>query len=79
MRCVQEAVVTLVSSMRSRRVAELADDRAALLRLSTLCSTLARERSQKIIPFSVLARSISWLMQRVPNRVWAVCLHAAHT
>ena len=60
--------------MRSRRRGELAEDRAALLRLAAVCAGLARERSQKIIPFSVAARSVSWLMQRVPKRVWAVRL-----
>ena len=73
---VQESVIALVSGMRSRRACGLADDRAALLRLSTICSTLARERSQKIIPFSVVARALSWLMQRVPTRVWAVCTYS---
>ena len=73
----QEPVLALVSSMRSRRRVDLADDRAALLRLATLCSSLARERSQKELPFSVVARSLSWLMQRVPVRVWAVSLTCA--
>jgi hypothetical protein len=65
-------VVALVSSMRSRRRLKLADDRAALIRMAAVSSSLARERSRKMIPFSVAARSLSWLMQRVPKRVWAV-------
>ena len=70
--CAQETVIELVCRLRGRRKGELAEDRAALLRVGTLCSTLARERSQKVLPFSVVARSLSWLMQRVPNRVWVV-------
>ena len=68
----QQTILTLVEGMRSSRRVELAHDRADLIRLSAVCSTLARERSRKIIPLSAVARSISWLMQRVPNRVWAV-------
>lgn len=63
--------MALVQSMRERRRVELIDDRAALLRIAAMSSSLVRERSQKIIPFSVAARSLSWLMQRVPTRVWA--------
>ena len=69
----QAPMLELVASLRSRRRGELAEDRAALLRLAAVCSALARERSRKIIPFSVAARSLSWLMQRVPARVRAVC------
>lgn len=70
--CNQEPVIALVSSLRSQRAVALSEDRATLLRLSSLCSTIARERSQKILPFSVVARALSWLMQRVPGRVWKV-------
>ena len=41
-----------------------------------MCSALARERSRKVLPMSVVARSISWLMQRVPSRVWTVSARA---
>jgi len=64
-------LLALVGGLRERRRADLAEDRAALLRLAAVCSSLARERSQKLVPFSVAARSISWLMQRVATRVWA--------
>ena len=70
----QVPVMEMVAEMRSRRRGDLVEDRAALLRLGAVCSALARERSQKIIPLSVAARSVSWLMQRVPTRVWTVCL-----
>jgi len=68
---VAATVLELVASIRSHRRSALVEDRAALLRLAAVCSALARERSRKIIPLSVAARSISWLMQRVPSRVWA--------
>ena len=74
----QEPVLALVSSMRSRRLVEVADDRAALLRVASICSSLARERSRKILPFSVVARSLSWLMQRIAERVWAVGQRSPH-
>ena len=40
----QEPVIKLVSDIRSQRRANLVEDRASLLRLATMCSTLASER-----------------------------------
>ena len=67
---VSQPLLDLFSSIRSSRQGELAEDGAALLRLSATVAATARERSRQIIPFSIVAKSISWLMQRVPNRVW---------
>ena len=45
-------------------------DRKKLVRLAATVADLSRERSVRIVPFFVLARSISFMMQRVPVRVW---------
>ena len=45
-------------------------DRKKLIRLAATVADLSRERSVRIVPFFVLARSISFMMQRVPVRVW---------
>ena len=61
----------LYDSIRSSRgPADLLADRPRLLRLSTTVASVAREASQKTITFSTAARSISYLNQRVPTRVW---------
>ena len=67
---VAQPLLDLFSSIRSSRQGELVENGAALLRLSATVAATARERSRQIIPFSIVAKSISWLMQRVPNRVW---------
>ena len=73
---VSQPVIELFDSLRSARRLELQADHGALLRLSTTVCGLARERSTKVLPFSVVAKSISYLMQRVPIRVWAVGVRA---
>ena len=63
-------MLVLFESIRTGRQGDLCTDQAALMRLSSSTAALAREHSRKIVPFSVVAKSISWLMQRVPHRVW---------
>ena len=63
-------MLELFQSVRSSRQGELCNNAPALLRLASTTAAVARERSQKIIPFSIMAKSISWMMQRVPTRVF---------
>ena len=44
--------------------------RKKLVRLAATVADLSRERSERNIPFFVMARSLSFMMQRVPVRVW---------
>ena len=60
----------LFNRLRTSRQGDLANDAPALLRLSSMTASMSREMSRKILPFSIVAKSISWLMQRVPDRVW---------
>ena len=69
---VSKALFELYDSVRASTQGELQLDRGAMLRLTSTTAALARERSWRILPFSVVARSLSYLMQRVPVRVWAV-------
>ena len=65
-------MLELYESLRSqRRQVELLDDAAALLRVASTVATLAREQSLAVLPLSTVSRSISYLNQRVPSRVWA--------
>lgn len=64
-------VLDTVVAVRTSRQGYVGDDTAAILRLSSAAAALARENSRKRLPFSIVAKSISWLMQRVPNRIWA--------
>ena len=61
----------LYLTLRSSRQGELLADRATVIRLASNTAALAREQSERALPFSVVAKSISYLMQRVPIRVWA--------
>ena len=66
--CYVQKSVALISAMWSRRACGLADDRAALWRPSTLCSTLARERSYFFVP--LVARALTMpLVTRHPRVV----------
>ena len=67
---VSEQVGALFHSLRSNGAGEVSYDRASLVRLVSTTSALAREQSRKILPFIIVAKSISWLMQRTPNRIW---------
>ena len=67
---VGDAVTDLFNRLRTSRQGDLANDAPALLRLSSMTASMSREMSRKILPFSIVAKSISWLMQRVPDRVW---------
>ena len=69
---VSEPLMQMAESQRSKRQGEWSTDKNAVMRLSASATVLAREKSQRILPFSVVARSISYLMQRIPKRVWAV-------
>ena len=60
----------VMSSLRSARNAEIVNDGPALLRRASATAKTAREASLRILPLSVCARSISYLNQRVPTRVW---------
>lgn len=69
---ISTVVLETFMTVRTSRQGAIADDSAALLRLSSTAAALAREHSRKAMPFSIVAKSISWLMQRVPNRIWAM-------
>ena len=57
--------------LRSRSRGEV--DRATVLRLVVSVASLVQgEQSQRTLPFPLVAKSISFLMQRVPQRVWTV-------
>ena len=48
-------------------------DRATVMRLvSSVASLVQGEQSNRTLPFPMVAKSISFLMQRVPTRVWTV-------
>ena len=60
----------VMSSLRSARNAEIVNDGPALLRLASATAKTASEASLRILPLSFCARSISYLNQRVPTRLW---------
>lgn len=70
----RQLLPTLPQSSYRRRVlkgdAAEAYDEAAARRVGSMLSQLQRATNQENWPFSVVARSVSYLNQRVPRRVW---------
>ena len=68
---VSEPLAEIFMGVRGRRRADV--DRATVMRLvSSVVSVVQGEESKRTLPFPLVAKSISFLMQRVPTRVWTV-------
>ena len=68
-----ESLAELFASVENARRRGHEVDRATMLRLmSTLASIVQGEESIRTLPFSLVAKSISFLMQQVPTPVWAI-------
>ena len=68
---VSEPLAEIFMGVRDRRRADV--DRATVMRLvSSVVSVVQGEESKRTLPFPLVAKSISFLMQRVPTRVWTV-------
>ena len=68
---VSAPMAALVAQLRDRSRGEVG--RGTVLRLVASVSSLVQgEQSKRTLPFPLVAKSISFLMQRVPTRVWVV-------
>ena len=68
-----EPLAQLFVELKSARSRHEPADRATMLRLTGMLASLVHgEQSIRTLPFSLVAKSISYLMQRVPVRIWAM-------
>ena len=68
---VSQPMAAIVMQLRGRSRGEV--DRGTVLRLvASVASLVQGEESKRTLPFPLVAKSISFLMQRVPQRVWRV-------
>ena len=68
---VSAPMAAIVMHMRGRSRGEV--DRGTVLRLvASVASLVQGEESKRTLPFPLVAKSLSFMMQRVPKRVWRV-------